>query len=82
MNAPLMLVITATLMLSVPTPLVVSPVPVTWATAEMDSPVWVSVKVRTQRSWDLLYCTSIVRLEPLALYADQSIINYLCPPLN
>ena len=34
--------ITVTLMLSVPTPLVASPVPVTLDTVEMDSPVWVS----------------------------------------
>ena len=38
---PLVL-ITVTLMLSVPTPLVASPVPVMMATVEMDSPVWVS----------------------------------------
>ena len=36
------MLITVTLMLTVPTPLVASPVPVTWATVEMDSPVWVS----------------------------------------
>ena len=36
------MLITVTLMLSVPTPLVASPVPVTRATVEMDSPVWVS----------------------------------------
>ena len=38
----LVVLITVTLMLSVPTPLVASPVPVTLDTVEMDSPVWVS----------------------------------------
>ena len=42
MNVKLML-ITVTLMLPVPTPLVVSHVPVTRATVEMDSPVQVRV---------------------------------------
>ena len=41
MSVPLVL-ITVTLMLSVPTPLVASPVPVTWDTEEMDAIVWVS----------------------------------------
>ena len=38
MSVPL----TVTLMLSVPTPLVASPVPVMMATMEMDATVWVS----------------------------------------
>ena len=41
MSVPLVL-ITVTRMLSVPTPLVASPVPVTRATVEMESTVWVS----------------------------------------
>ena len=41
MSVPLVL-ITVTLMLSVLTPLVASPVPVTRATVEMESTVWVS----------------------------------------
>ena len=36
------MLMTVTLMLSVPTPLVVSPVPVMMATVEMVSTVWVS----------------------------------------
>ena len=36
------MLITVTLMLAVPTPLVASPVPVIMDTVEMDSPVWVS----------------------------------------
>ena len=36
------MLITVTLMLAVPTPLVATPVPVTRVTVEMDSPVWVS----------------------------------------
>ena len=38
----LMALITVVIMLSVPTLMVASPVPVTRATVEMDSPVWVS----------------------------------------
>ena len=41
MSVPLVL-ITVTRMLSVPTPLAASPVPVTRATVEMESTVWVS----------------------------------------
>ena len=41
MSVPLVL-ITVTLMLSVPTPLVASPVPVTRDTEEMDAIVWVN----------------------------------------
>ena len=41
MSVPLIL-ITVTLMLSVQTPLVATPVPVTRATVGMDAPVWVS----------------------------------------
>ena len=41
MSVPLVL-ITVTLMLSVPTPMVASPVPVNLDTVEMDAPVWVS----------------------------------------
>ena len=41
-----MVLVTVALMLSVPTPLVASPVPVTLDTVEMDAPVWVSSSPR------------------------------------
>ena len=50
-----LVLITVTLMLSVPTPLVASSVPVTLDTVEMDAPVWVSSSPRL--NWGTLTLT-------------------------
>ena len=54
MSVPVML-ITVTQMLSVQTPLVASPVPVAWATVEMDKPVWVSIVLSIYIDENLTY---------------------------
>ena len=50
MSVPVLVTITVVLMLSVPTPLVATPVPVTRATVGMDAPVWVSSGLRSSDS--------------------------------
>ena len=57
MSVPLIL-ITVTRMLSVPTPLVASPVPVTRATVEMESPVWVSKSLVLEHELLILFVSS------------------------